>query len=84
MRYPMPNPDLEIRGTGAVIQTLRLGGARSPKNFFGPLGDTFGLKIRGRGPGRPGPSPGSATDTTAIVTLYRIHLFNSYSLVIDF
>ena len=34
MRYPVPDPGLEIRGTGAVIQTLRLGGARSPKNFL--------------------------------------------------
>ena len=58
MRYPVPDPGLEIRGTGAVIQTLRLGGARSPKKkFFGPFGDTFGLKIRRAGAGPPGPLP---------------------------
>ena len=58
MRYPVPNPDVEIRGTGTVIQTLRVGGARSPKKkFFGPLGDKFGLKIRGAGAGPPGPLP---------------------------
>ena len=30
-------------------------------NFFWPFGPQFGLKIRGRGPDLPGPSPGSAT-----------------------
>ena len=59
MRYPVPNPDVEIRGTGTVIQTLRVGGARSPKKkFFGPLGDKFGLKIRGgRAPRAPALDP---------------------------
>ena len=49
----MPDPDLEIRGGGGVIQTLRKGG--SPKLFFRSFGPQFGLKIRGRGP--PGPLP---------------------------
>ena len=46
-------------GRGAVIQTLRIGGARSQKNFFRPFGPQFGLKISAVGGG--GPSPGPAT-----------------------
>ena len=47
------------------IETLWLGGGggegQSPKNFFRPFGPHFSLKIRGEGPGHPGPPPGSAT-----------------------
>ena len=55
--------DLQIRGGGAVIQTLRYGrGAVSkkkirsppPKKKFRLFGPPFGLKIRG-GVGPPGP-----------------------------
>ena len=42
------HPDPEIRGRPSL-----------KKNFFRPQ---FGLKIRGRGAGPPGPSPGSALD----------------------
>ena len=38
------------------------GGAGLPKSFFRPFGPHFGPKIRGGGVGRPGPSPGSATE----------------------
>ena len=41
--------DLQVRGGGSVVQTLRQGGGgwgRSPKNFFSAQ---FGLKIRGWG-----------------------------------
>ena len=39
----MPDPDLEIRGEGegAVIQTLRPGGAGLQKTLFGPSGLSF-------------------------------------------
>ena len=58
----VPDLDLEIKGA-PVIQTLRKGAARSPKEFFRPFGPQFGLKIRGGGGGAGslGPSPGSAT-----------------------
>ena len=56
----MPDPDLEIRGGGAVIQTIRNGGIGLPKNIFRPLGPQFGLTIMG-GQGPPGRSSGSAT-----------------------
>ena len=50
----MPGPDLEIRGRGTVIQTLRLGGGLGLQKFlFRLFGPKFGLKIRGR----PGPLP---------------------------
>ena len=54
----MPDPDLEIRGVG------RGGGGAGAvsKEFFRPFGPQFSLIIRG-GPGLPGPSPGSATET---------------------
>ena len=49
-----PDPDLDIRGGGAVIQTLGKGeGGRSPKNFFSSFGPQFGLKISGGGAPRP-------------------------------
>ena len=41
-------------GRGAVIQTLRKGGAVSQKIFFWPFEPQFGLKIGG---GAPGPIP---------------------------
>ena len=50
--YPVANPDLQIRGGGAVIQTLREGGAQ--KHYFRPFGPQFGPKIRGD-PGTPAP-----------------------------
>ena len=54
----MADPNLQIRGAGEVIQTLRYkdggGGGLKKKNVFRPLRPHFGLKIRG-------PSPGSAT-----------------------
>ena len=59
--FSVADPDLQIRvedGGGefrAVIQILRKGGARSPKNFFRPFGPQYGLKIRGACP--PGPLP---------------------------
>ena len=37
------------------------GGGGLQKIFFRPFGPHFGLKIRGEGPGHPGPPPGSAT-----------------------
>ena len=46
------------------IQTFREGwggGGRLPQNFSRPFGPQFVLII-GRGPGPPGPSPGSATE----------------------
>ena len=46
-KYAVPDPDLGVMGGG--------GGGWSPKNFFGPSGPQFGLKIRGAGP--PGPLP---------------------------
>ena len=48
----MPDPDLEIRGGGGVIQTLRQGGGRwsPPPNFF-TLRASFWSKNRG------GPAP---------------------------
>ena len=46
----LPDPDLEIRGGGGVIQTLRQGG-RSPPKMFWPFGPHFGLRIEG------GPAP---------------------------
>ena len=47
----MPDPDLEIRGGGGVIQTLRQGGGGLPPNIFWPFGPHFGLRIKG------GPAP---------------------------
>ena len=44
-------------GAWGIIQTFRKrGGLVSQKNFFGPFGPQFGLKIRGD-PGPPDPSP---------------------------
>ena len=46
------------------IETLWLGrgvGGGLQKIFFRPFEPHFGLKIRGEGPGHPGPPPGSAT-----------------------
>ena len=43
---PVADPDLQIRG-GAVIQTLRLGGARPQKKCCRPSGPHFRLKIKG-------------------------------------
>ena len=50
----VPDLDLEIKGA-PVIQTLRKGAARSPKEFFRPFGPQFGLKIRGGGKGGRAP-----------------------------
>ena len=52
----MADPGLQIRGRGAVIQTLRKeagggGGGRPNKIFFQPFGPQFGLKTRGVGAG---------------------------------
>ena len=44
--------DLQIRGGGAVIQTLRYGGPVS-KKFFRIFGPQFCLKVKGGGPHRP-------------------------------
>ena len=44
----VPDLDLEIKGA-PVIQTLRKGAARFPKEFFRLFGPQFGLKIRGGG-----------------------------------
>ena len=65
---PVPDPDLEKSGRGGgggrssslLYKETGGGGAVSKKNFFGPLGPQFNLKIRG-GAGPPGPSPGFAT-----------------------
>ena len=54
-KIPLADPDPEIRVGG---------GTPASKNiFFRPFGPHFGLKIRG-GLGPPGPSPGSATEST--------------------
>ena len=47
----MPDPDLEIRGRGGVIQTLRQeGGGRSPKkSFLALLRASFWSKNKGGG-----------------------------------
>ena len=56
----MADPGLLIRKGGLVIQTLdkRVDGLK--KTVFRPFGPQIELKIR-RGPGPPGPFPGSAT-----------------------
>ena len=62
--FSVPDPDLEIRGVGAVIQILRKGGgggASLQKNFFCPFGPQFRLNIRREAQAPSGPSPGSAT-----------------------
>ena len=51
------HPDPEIRRGGGDW-------ARSPKNFFGPFGTQFGLKIRGSG-GKQDTSSGSANEKAA-------------------
>ena len=59
------DPDLQIRGGGAVIETLRKGGARTQKNFFSALQASVWSKNKwggGGGAGPSGPSPGSATE----------------------
>ena len=63
--YPVADPDLRIRGGGALIQTQRWGEGRPQENSFRPLGPHFGLKIKG-GRAPPGPYPGSATATSLI------------------
>ena len=78
----MPDPDLQIRGE--VIQTLRKGGARSPKTrLFGPQ---FGLKIGGRG--SPGLSPGSTTERSLLsllkILFFTRHLEAKRSVVVHF
>ena len=62
--YPVANPDLQIRGGGAVIQTLREGGGGS-KTLFSALRASVWSKNKG-GPGYPGPSHGSATATIVL------------------
>ena len=48
----VPYPDLEIRGRGgAVIQTLRKKGGRSPKRFFSALRVSVWSKNKGTGGG---------------------------------
>ena len=63
----MANADLQIKGGGGgvgVIQTQRYEGARSQNIFFSALrGSVLAKNKRGRGrvPGSPGASTGSAT-----------------------
>ena len=49
------DPDLQIRGGGAVIETLRKGAPELKKIFSRPFRPQFGLKISGGegGGGRP-------------------------------
>ena len=66
-KWPVPDPDLEIRGGGEGTRSSRPldkggGGPISPKNFFGPQ---FALKTKGGGGACP--SPGSATGGTSSV-----------------
>ena len=53
------DPDVQIGGGGSHPDPEIRGRPSLKKNFFRPQ---FGLKIRGRGAGFPGPSPGSALD----------------------
>ena len=65
----VPDPDLEICGEGGggghPNSEIRGGPPVSPKNFFRPIGPQFGIKIKGGGGRRPGPSPGSAAEVVA-------------------
>ena len=56
---PVADPDLQIRRGGGGHPDPEIRGSPVSKNFFRPFGRPFGRKIRGPGP--PGPSPGSAT-----------------------
>ena len=54
----MPDPGLEIRGGGGVIQTLKKGGGGLSKKLFWPsFGPHFGLRIRGGAPRVPPMDP---------------------------
>ena len=56
------DPNLQIRGEGAVIQNLRLGWGSLKNIFSWPFGPQFGPNMRGGGgAGPPGSSPGSTT-----------------------
>ena len=75
------DPDLQIRGEGVVIQTLRKGrGDSIKKKIYRPFGPQFGLKIK-EGPGRaPSLNPplintevrGIYTTTIPLFALYLI------------
>ena len=55
------DPNLQIRGEGAVIQNLRLGWGSLKNIFSWPFGPQFGPNMRGGGAGPPGSCPGSTT-----------------------
>ena len=81
----MADPDLQGGGGGeGVIETLRKGEWGLQKIFFQLFGPHFGRKIRGGGP--PGPSPGSATATLAIlippVRLFEQAIFEDLAILL--
>ena len=61
----MPDPDLEIRGSGHPDPYIKGGGSPPPSKFFWPLGPHYGLKIRGGEP--PGPLPWIRHCTDAVL-----------------
>ena len=59
----VPNPDLEIKGGGSSSRPLDKGeGPVFKKNFFSTFRASVWSKNKRGGEGRPGPSPGSATE----------------------
>ena len=72
----MPDPDLEIRkgwSSRPLDKEGGGGGAVSKQKFCRSFGSQIALKIRGEGPGSPGPSPGSATSCFMIGLLKHVH-----------
>ena len=72
----MPDLDLEIK-VAPVIQTLRKGVARSPKEFFRPFGPQFGLKIRGGGGVRAPRAPPLDPPLDFVAVTYDLCVFFS-------
>ena len=75
IRHIVADPYLQMGGGGGRGKPghpdPEIGGRRSQKNFFGPFGPQFGLKIRRGRP--PGPLFGSATGIYCL-DLKRFHL----------
>ena len=67
----MSDPDLEVRGGGAV----------SEKKIFQPFRPQFGLKIR-RGEGPLGLSPGSATEAGLNLFIASTHLMAAFPALV--
>ena len=61
----MADPDLQIKGGGGGGQPdPEIRGGPAAENFFSALWASFWSKKKGGAPGPPGPSPGSATDSS--------------------